>query len=71
MYTRYVMLLSGALWNMPRVPCIFCITCELLGKCVFEENTSGILIYSMVSHEKALHNYFIQCLILRKIYGNF
>ena len=24
-----------------------------------------------VSHEKALHNYFIRCLNLRKIYGNF
>ena len=26
---------------------------------------------STVSHEKALHNYFIPCLNLRKIYGNF
>ena len=27
--------------------------------------------YSMVSHEKALHNYFIPCLNLGKTYGNF
>ena len=26
---------------------------------------------STVSHEKALHNYFIPCLNLRKTYGNF
>ena len=26
---------------------------------------------STVSYEKALHNYFIPCLNLRKIYGNF
>ena len=27
--------------------------------------------FSTVSHEKALHNYFIPCLDLRKTYGNF
>ena len=27
--------------------------------------------FSTVSHEKALHNYFIPCLNLRKTYGNF
>ena len=41
-------------------------THEPLGECVYEENTS-----STVSHEKALHNYFIPCLNLRKTYGNF
>ena len=29
------------------------------------------MAYSTVSHEKALHNYFIPCLNLRKTYGNF
>ena len=29
------------------------------------------MAFSTVSHEKALHNYFIPCLNLRKIYGNF
>ena len=44
---------------------------EPLGECVCEENTSDIVSCSMVSHEKALHNYFISCLYLWKIHGNF
>ena len=48
-------------------------THELLGvECVYEENTSDKWhTSSTVSHEKALHNYCIPCLNLRKIYGNF
>ena len=43
----------------------------LVGECVYQENTSDMWHSSTVSHEKALHNYFIPCLNLRKTYGNF
>ena len=49
----------------------FLYTHEPLGECVYKENTSDTWHVSTVSHEKALHNYFIPCLNLWKTYGNF
>ena len=47
-------------------------THEPLGSCVYKENTSDKWhVPRTVSNEKALHNYFIPCLNLRKTYGNF
>ena len=36
----YAMLSSGILWSMPRVTCIFRMTQEPLGECVYKENAS-------------------------------
>ena len=50
------MLSSGIPWNNSRVICV---------------NYKWQVAYSIVSHEKALHNYFIPSLNLRKTYRNF
>ena len=49
---------NGIPWNMPCVTCI-------------RSKYKWQVAYSIVSHEKALHNYFIPWLNLPKIYGNF
>ena len=63
-YTSYAMLLSRIPWNMP------CVTCILRRVCIRRKYKWQVAC-SMVSHEKALHNYFIPCLNLRNTYGNF
>ena len=69
-YTSYAMLSSGIPWNMPRVTCIFRIFRAFRRVCIQRKYKSQVAC-STVSHEKALHNYFIPCLNLRKTYGNF
>ena len=57
------MLSSGIPWNIPRVTCIF--------RMCIRRKYKWQAACSTVSHEKALHNYFIPCLNLWKTYGNF
>ena len=66
-YTSYAMLSSG----ICHTSLYFLYTHEPLSECVYEESTSDKWQCSTVSHKKALHNYFIPCLNLRKTYGNF
>ena len=66
LHTSYAMLSSGLPWNMRRVTCIF----RIRRVCI-RRKYKWQVAYSTVSHEKALYNYFIPCLNLRKIYGNF
>ena len=67
-HTSYAMLSSGIPWNMPRVTCIFRIHTSLWCK---RRKYKWQVACSMISHEEALHNFFIPCLNLRKTYGNF
>ena len=51
-------------WNMPPITCI---SLSPKGSCLY-----GQAACSTVSHEiQALHDYFIQCLNIRKVYRNF
>ena len=62
------MLSRGIPWNMPRVTWIFRIHERWV--CIRRKYKWQVAC-STVSHENALHNYFIPCLNLRKACGNF
>ena len=64
------MLSSGIPWNMPRITCISVYIPVLRRMCIRRKKKRHVAC-STVSHEKALHNYFIPCLNLQKSYGNF
>ena len=57
-YTSYAMLSSGIPWNMPRITCIFHIHTGLQAGVCIRRKYKRQVAYSMVSLEKALHNYF-------------
>ena len=60
-YTSYALLSSGVPWNVSRVTCIFSLKARAFSLVCIPTNYKWQLKFSIVYHERALHNYFIPC----------